>query len=55
LPIVIWQLWSFFAPALEPRSQRGIRAMTAFAGEASIWLSVILEKRWHPQAAPQPA
>ena len=32
LPIVLWQLWSFFAPALEPKSQRGIRAMTAFAG-----------------------
>jgi sec-independent protein translocase protein TatC len=32
LPIVLWQLWAFLAPAFEPRSQRGMRAMAAFAG-----------------------
>jgi Sec-independent protein secretion pathway component TatC len=24
LPIVLWQLWAFFAPALDPRTQHGI-------------------------------
>lgn len=32
LPVVLWQIWGFFAPALEPKAQRGIRHMTAFAG-----------------------
>jgi sec-independent protein translocase protein TatC len=32
LPIVLWQVWAFFAPALDPKSQRSIRALTAFAG-----------------------
>lgn len=31
LPIVLWQLWAFFAPALDPRAQRSIRGLTAFA------------------------
>jgi sec-independent protein translocase protein TatC len=32
LPVVLWQLWAFFAPAVDPRSQRSIRGLTAFAG-----------------------
>ena len=32
LPVVLWQLWGFFAPALEPKAQRGVRMLTAFAG-----------------------
>jgi sec-independent protein translocase protein TatC len=31
LPIVLWQLWSFFAPALDPRTQRGIAGFAGFA------------------------
>ena len=31
LPVVVWQLWAFLAPALDPRAQRSIRGMTAFA------------------------
>jgi len=31
LPIVLWQLWSFLAPAMEERAQRAISAMAAFA------------------------
>jgi sec-independent protein translocase protein TatC len=31
LPIVLWQLWSFFAPALDPRMQRGIAGFAGFA------------------------
>jgi sec-independent protein translocase protein TatC len=31
LPIVLWQLWSFFAPALDPRTQRGIVGFAGFA------------------------
>jgi hypothetical protein len=32
LPVVLWQLWASFAPVFEPRSERGMRAMVAFAG-----------------------
>jgi sec-independent protein translocase protein TatC len=31
LPVVLWQAWSFFAPALEQRSQRAITGLVAFA------------------------
>ena len=31
LPVVLWQLWAFFAPALDPRAQRSIRGLTVFA------------------------
>jgi sec-independent protein translocase protein TatC len=31
LPIVLWQLWSFFAPAFQPHLQRAIAACVAFA------------------------
>ena len=31
LPIVLWQLWSFLAPAMTPKTQRGIAGMTVFA------------------------
>jgi sec-independent protein translocase protein TatC len=31
LPVVLWQLWGFFAPALDPRTQRSIRGLTVFA------------------------
>jgi sec-independent protein translocase protein TatC len=32
LPIVLWQLWAFFAPALDPKTQRGIVGFAVFAG-----------------------
>ncbi|MGH3001283.1 MAG: twin-arginine translocase subunit TatC [Gaiellaceae bacterium] len=32
LPVVLAQVWGFFAPALEPRVQRSVRVLTAFAG-----------------------
>jgi sec-independent protein translocase protein TatC len=31
LPIVLWQLWSFLAPAFQPHLQRSIAACVAFA------------------------
>jgi sec-independent protein translocase protein TatC len=31
LPVVLWQMWAFFAPAITPSVQRSIRASTAFA------------------------
>jgi sec-independent protein translocase protein TatC len=31
LPIVLWQIWSFLAPAMEERAQRAISAMAVFA------------------------
>jgi sec-independent protein translocase protein TatC len=31
LPVVLWQTWGFFAPALDPSTQRAIRSLTAFA------------------------
>ncbi len=31
LPIVLWQLWSFLAPALNPKTQQGIAGFTLFA------------------------
>ncbi|HXK13383.1 MAG TPA: twin-arginine translocase subunit TatC, partial [Gaiellaceae bacterium] len=31
LPIVLWQMWSFVAPALTPKTQRGIAGFTVFA------------------------
>src|SRR5215471_2264950 len=45
LPIVFWQVWAFFAPALDPHHQRsiavlvGFSALLAFAGVAfGYWL-----------------
>lgn len=31
LPIVLWQLWSFVAPAMSPKTQRAIAGFTVFA------------------------
>jgi sec-independent protein translocase protein TatC len=31
LPVILWQLWSFLAPALDERSRRAIGALTAIA------------------------
>lgn len=31
LPVVLWQLWSFLAPALEPRIERVVGSCVAFA------------------------
>jgi sec-independent protein translocase protein TatC len=31
LPIVLWQLWGFLAPAVDEKVQRSIRGLTAFA------------------------
>jgi sec-independent protein translocase protein TatC len=30
-PIVLWQVWSFLAPAFDDRTQRGVRWLVAFA------------------------
>ena len=35
LPIVLWQLWSFVAPAMTPKTQRGIAGFTVF--DTEIW------------------
>jgi sec-independent protein translocase protein TatC len=32
LPVILWQVWAFFSPALHPRSQNSLRALAAFAG-----------------------
>lgn len=32
LPVVLWQLWAFLAPALDPSTQRAIAAFVVFAG-----------------------
>lgn len=37
LPVVLWQLWAFLAPALNPGAQRSIRALTV---SASVLLAV---------------
>jgi sec-independent protein translocase protein TatC len=31
LPVILWQTWSFLAPAFEERSQRSVAALVAFA------------------------
>ena len=31
LPILLWQIWSFLAPAFDERTQRGVRWLVAFA------------------------
>jgi sec-independent protein translocase protein TatC len=31
LPVVLWQLWAFFAPAVEPASERKVLALVGFA------------------------
>jgi sec-independent protein translocase protein TatC len=31
LPVILWQLWSFLAPALEPRIERRVLGLVAFA------------------------
>lgn len=31
LPVTLWQLWSFFAPAFDPRAERRVRGLVAFA------------------------
>jgi sec-independent protein translocase protein TatC len=30
-PVILWQLWSFFAPAFDPGSERKVLALVAFA------------------------
>jgi sec-independent protein translocase protein TatC len=32
VPIILWQLWAFLAPAMEPHVQRSIVGLAAFAG-----------------------
>ncbi len=36
LPIVLWQVWAFFAPALNPQTQRSIAGFVVFAGALMI-------------------
>ena len=36
LPIVLWQLWAFFAPALNPKTQHAIAGFVFFAGTLMI-------------------
>jgi sec-independent protein translocase protein TatC len=40
LPIVLWQLWSFVAPAVTPKTQRGIAGLTVFAAALLVGGSV---------------
>src|SRR5262249_58017400 len=30
-PVILWQVWVFFAPAFEPRAERTMLALAAFA------------------------
>jgi len=32
LPVILWQAWSFVAPAFDPRAERHLLALVAFAG-----------------------
>jgi sec-independent protein translocase protein TatC len=36
LPIVFWQVWAFFAPALDPRQQRSIAVLVAFSAVLAV-------------------
>ncbi len=36
LPIILWQVWAFLAPALDPKTQRSITGFVAFAGALMI-------------------
>jgi sec-independent protein translocase protein TatC len=36
LPVLLWQIWSFLAPAFDQRTQRGVRWLVAFATVLSI-------------------
>src|SRR5581483_1315346 len=36
LPIILWQLWAYLAPALNPRTQRSIATFVVFAGALMI-------------------
>jgi sec-independent protein translocase protein TatC len=36
LPIILWQLWSFLAPAFDDRTQRGVRWLVALATALTI-------------------
>jgi len=31
LPVILWQLWAFFAPAFDPTAERKVRGLVAFA------------------------
>ena len=31
LPVILWQLWGFFAPAVDPRAERRARGLAVFA------------------------
>jgi sec-independent protein translocase protein TatC len=31
LPVILWQVWSFFAPALDPKIERSVLGLVAFA------------------------
>jgi sec-independent protein translocase protein TatC len=31
LPVILWQIWSFFAPALDPSTERRVLGLVAFA------------------------
>jgi sec-independent protein translocase protein TatC len=31
LPVILWQVWSFFAPAMDPQSERRMLGLVAFA------------------------
>jgi sec-independent protein translocase protein TatC len=30
-PVILWQVWAFFAPALEPTAERKMLGLAAFA------------------------
>jgi sec-independent protein translocase protein TatC len=37
LPVVLWQLWAFVAPALDPSTQRSIAGFVVFAGALMVF------------------
>ena len=36
LPIILWQLWAFLAPALDPKTQRGIAGFVIFGDRVAL-------------------
>jgi sec-independent protein translocase protein TatC len=52
LPVILWQLWSFFAPAVEARFERRILALAACSillGAAGVWFGhdILLPRAIH--------
>jgi sec-independent protein translocase protein TatC len=51
-PVILWQVWAFFAPALEPTAERKMLGLAAFAitlgaGGVSFGYSIVLPRAMH--------